>query len=129
MGAVVRSMLADAGIEDYGESISYHLDGTVTVTLTDAEFEALQESTDVILYAGPGNSGAVRISTPETDAYFENNSPVLTDAERAERERKSGGGRIVNREEADRRKAALEARKQRLARLHGVDLDSEASDS
>ena len=129
MGAVVRDMLASAGVPDYKEPIQFHLDGTVSVTLTDAEFEALQAHTDLIVYAGPGNSGVVRISTPETDIYFESNSPVLTAEERAERERKSGSGRVVNREEADRRKAALEARKQQLARLHGVDLDSEVDES
>lgn len=126
MGAVVRGMLADAGVPDYKESIQFHLDGTVSVKLTDAQFEALQENADVVVYAGPGNSGVVRISTPETDEYFENNSPVLTEAERAEREQGKGTGRVVNREEADRRKAALENRKRQLARLHGVNLDSEA---
>lgn len=122
MGAVVRAMLSNIGV-DYDQPITFHLDGTVTVIVTDAEW-ALMRGTwgdAMVAYTGHSNSGDIRISTPETDAYFESHSPTLTEAERAAHAPKPGNS--ASKEESARRKAALEARKRRLLEIHDVDLD------
>jgi hypothetical protein len=119
MGAVVRNMLAEIGVTP--ENIRFHVTGEVSVTVSEAQLETMRaELEGMVEYTVHSNNGEIRISTPETDEYFENNSPILTAEEKAARESSGGGG--VSKAEADKRRAALEERRKRAAKLHGLDL-------
>lgn len=130
MFQVIDDMLGEIGIAIGSRPVQYHLDGTVTVNVVETELERMRAELDgLVEYTGHSNSGNVRISTPETDAFFEANPPTLTDAERAARKAKSGKGGGVSKEEAAQRKALLAERKARLLNTHGIDLDAPADES
>jgi hypothetical protein len=125
MGAVVQAALAEAGLEDV-EVGQFHLDGTVTVILTEAQLEtARAEVPGWMEYTVHGNSGAIRVTFEATEDYFAANSPVLTDEERNARQSKGSGKPGVSKAESEARRRALEDRKARLRQIHGVDLDEE----
>lgn len=130
MGATVRDMLESIGVKYADRPVTFHLDGTVTVNVTESELDMMRgELEGLVEYTGHSNNGNVRVSSDATDEYFEANPPTLTDAERAARKAKSGGkGGGVSKEESARRRAMLEARKARLLDTHGIDLDADADD-
>lgn len=124
-GMIATVTEALAGIEVEPESVGPHLDGTVTVQVSESDLEAMRAhyGESLVEYTVHANSGRIRVSFPESEAFFAANSPVLTEEERAARAKRSGSGQRVDREAAERRKRALEARRARLAELHGVDLN------
>jgi pyruvate/2-oxoglutarate dehydrogenase complex dihydrolipoamide acyltransferase (E2) component len=124
MGAVVRDMLEGIGVAP--EHIRFHVDGTVTVKVSDAQLETMRAQLEgLVEYTSHSNSGEICISTPETDAYFDENSPVYTEAERATRA--AGKSASTSKVEADKRRALREARRRKAADLHGIDLSDEGN--
>lgn len=109
------------------EDVKPHIVGSATVIITDTELVKLRDKygdkmLELTLHR---NSGAIEILLPEGENYLKNNRPTMTDEERNAKASKGGG---INREEAQRRKDAKAALRERLKALHGINLDGDAEE-
>jgi hypothetical protein len=120
---VYRNALKGVGVN--AAEIKPHMDSSATVTVTDAQLATMREKlAGMTELSGHSNAGRITIHLPAGEQYLAKNRPTLTDEERAAKGRK-GTGTGISKEEADRRRAAREALKAKLATLHGIDLDAD----
>jgi hypothetical protein len=124
---VYRNALKGVGVNP--SEIKPHMDSSATVTVTDAQLATMRAKlAGMTELSGHSNAGRVTIHIPAAEQYLANNRPTLTDEERAAKGRK-GTGTGVDKAEAERRRAAREALKAKLATLHGIDLDGGDDDA
>lgn len=124
---VYLDLLKDAEIELDSDQVKPHMWGSADVELTEEELSILRThyEGDLTELSAHRNSGFIEIVLPAGLDFLDNNRPTLTDEERAAKESRGEG---VNREEAEKRKAAKLALRKRLAEKHNINLDSDDSE-
>src|SRR5512145_1450887 len=99
LGAVVEAALAEAGIVGV-EIAQFHIPGTVSLVMTAPQLDAARAAIPGWSEYGPHrNNGEIEVTFDATESYFAENSPVLTEQERAARESGKGSGKVSSKQE------------------------------